>query len=527
MSGTLRTGTWGDRNYHLAIDWKVTSQSVTNNTSTLYYRIYADNSGNSGTWVAYYNIRVTIEGQTVYTGNNINGYKGETLKTGYVTIKHNDDGNKNVLFNASADFYYPGSNTRTINQNVSLSRIDRGIYNFKLGTGWGDIEGAKTVTFSKYNSNARVQIVFAWWDYVKKEKTVHWNIHEGAGGNKIADNYTSGYNLYLTDSIKDKMKKSRPDNWKGYGYVQAWVFVGDKRIQTLTLEVPGIIVSRAKPNLTFTSSFTGQNQSLLGSNTRGVKGVHKLKLSINAKGNEYATIKHFEINFDGKKTITKKSTVELTATRAGKKTVTVKVVDSRGWTKESSKTVEVIEYRVPIINYRVFRTENGIENPVGDTARITGVVKMYPVQNTSGKHVNEPFWKLSLDGTRRSTASVMYSTNIPVDSERRFTIEYGDKFTTASISGVIPLGKAPLVIGQDAVGINTVPPENEKGLFLEKDSRLYIGHKYFLEFVPNDPKLGRNDALYIARDDRKYGLALVWNKLYFIKDYKYYEIFKA
>ena len=527
MSGTLRTGTWGDRNYHLAIDWKVTSQSVTNNTSTLYYRIYADNSGNSGTWVAYYNIRVTIEGQTVYTGNNINGYKGETLKTGYVAIKHNDDGNKNVLFNASADFYYPGSNTRTINQNVSLSRIDRGIYNFKLGTGWEDIEGAKTVTFSKYNSNARVQIVFAWWDYVKKEKTVYWNIHEGASGNKIADNYRSGLNLYLTDNIKNEMKKSRPDNWKGYGYVQAWVFIGDRRIQTLTLEVPGIILSRAKPNLTFTASFTGQNQSLLGSNTRGVKGVHKLKLSINAKGNEYATIKHFEINFDGKKTITKKSTVELTATRAGKKTVTVKVVDSRGWTKEASKTVEVIEYRAPIINYRVFRTENGIENPVGDTARITGIVKMYPVQNTSGKHVNEPFWKLSLDGTRRSTASVMYSTSIPVDSERRFTIEYGDKFTTASISGVIPLGKAPLVIGQDAVGINTVPPENGKGLYLEKDSKLHIGHKYFLEFVPSDPKLGRNDALYIARDDRRYGLALVWNKLYFIKDYKYYEIFKA
>ena len=62
---------------------------------------------------------------------------------------------------------------------------------------------------------------------------------------------------------------------------------------------------------------------------------------------------------------------------------------------------------------------------------------------------------------------------------------------------------------------------------IDGNSRLYIGHKYFLELVPDDPNLERNDALYIARDDRQYGLALIWNKLYFIKDYKYHEIFQA
>ena len=525
MSWIVKTSAYGSNNYRLAVEIKVKSQSISDNSTLLSYRVYADNSLGTGYWANYYSGSVSINGTSVYSSSSTTrGYGNQTFKTGTIRIPHNADGTKSINVSLSADIYSPSGNRKTGSQSITLPRIDRGIYDFKLGTGWEDIEGPKTVTFSKYNSDAKVQIVFAWWDYVKGEKTFYWNINEGAGGNKIADNYTSGYNLYLTDSIKDNMKKSRPDNWKGWGYVQAWVHLNDKRIETHTLEVPNIIVSESRPSLSFTAEFTGTNQSLLGSKTKGLKGVHKLKLNFDASAEDYASIKRYDIEFEGKKTTTTKSSIELNATRPGKSDVKVTVYDSRDWSASSSKLVEVINYELPKLSHKAFRVENGQENPIGETARISGLVSIYSVKNTSGTDINEAWWQLSLDNVKRNTASIMYSESLPINSEKSYTLKYGDKFTTASISGVIPVGHAPLVLGKETVGVNVVPPENGRGLYLGKDSKLYIGHKYFLEFVPSDPKFERNDALYIARDDRRYGLALTWNKLYFIKDYKYYEI---
>src|SRR5574344_1714625 len=214
MSWTVKTSAYSHHNSRLAVDIKVSNQSISDNSTLLSYRVYADNTGYSTSWVAYYSRSVTINGTTVYSSSDkINGYKNQTLKSGTIRIPHNDDGTKSIDVSLSADIYSSSGNRKTGSQSITLPRIDRGIYNFKLGTGWEDIEGAKTVTFNKYNSNARVQIVFAWWDYVKGKKTYHYNLKLGASGDSVADNYTSGYSLYLTDSIKDNMKKSRPDNW--------------------------------------------------------------------------------------------------------------------------------------------------------------------------------------------------------------------------------------------------------------------------------------------------------------------------
>lgn len=466
MSWIVRTSAYKHHNARLAVEIKVNSQSMTDNSTLLSYRVYADNTGYSTSWVTYYSRSVTINGTTVYSASNqVRGYKNQTFKTGTIRIPHNSDGSKSIKVSLGANIYSSSGNYKTGSQSITLPRIDRGIYNFKLGTGWDKITGPKTVTFSKYNSDVTVQIVTSWWDYTKSEKTVNWNVLNSS--KVLGANMRSGETLYLQDDVIENIKKATPNNWKGWVYVQAWVHLNGKRIETHTLEVPRIIVSESRPSLSFTAEFIGTNQSLLGSKTKGLKGVHKLKLNFNASARDYASIKRYEIEFEGKKTTTTKSSIELNATRPGNNRVSVKVLDSRDWSASSSKLVDVVNYELPKLSHKAFRVENGKENPIGETARISGLVSIYSVKNTSGTEVNEAWWQLSLDNIKRNTNSIMYSQTLSINNERTYTLKYGDKFTTASISGVIPVGHAPLVLGKESVGVNVVPPINGRGLYIQ------------------------------------------------------------
>uniref|UniRef100_UPI00201F81CA DUF859 domain-containing protein n=1 Tax=Histophilus somni TaxID=731 RepID=UPI00201F81CA len=124
-SGTLRSNTVGEYNYGLAIDWSIKSQSTFNNSSEISYKIYGI-SNSSNAWAEFKNISVSIEGNNVYSTSSYPTVRsGTVIKSGIITIHHNQDGNKNVLFNLSA--YVWESGNININKNVSLDKINRGI----------------------------------------------------------------------------------------------------------------------------------------------------------------------------------------------------------------------------------------------------------------------------------------------------------------------------------------------------------------------------------------------------------------
>lgn len=88
-----------------------------------------------------------------------------------------------------------------------------------------------------------------------------------------------------------------------------------------------------------------------------------------------------------------------------------------------------------------------------------------------------------------------------------------DKYNT---SGYLASSDYPIKISQSV--------EMAGNFWMKEGYRLRIGDTYYLQSgTLNDG----NAALYLTRDNGKYGLALVWNKLYFIKDHTLYEIFKA
>ena len=468
MSWIVKTSAYSHRNSRLAVEIKVNSQSITDNSTLLSYRVYADNEGYSTSYVAYYSRAVTINGTTVYSASNrINGYKNQTLKSGTIRIPHNSDGTKSINVSLSADIYSSSGNRKTGSQSITLPRIDRGIYNFKLGTGWDKITGPKTVTFDKYNSNATVQLVIGWWEYKNNKKSPMHNVTKATG--ESATNYQSGETIYIPQGRIDELRQTTPNNWKGRVYVQAWVRLNGKRIETHTLEVPNIIVSESKPSLSFTAEFIGTNQSLLGSKTMGVKGVHKLRLNFSASAKDYATIKRFEVEFEGKKTISYDASVDLVTTRPGRSDVKVTVYDSRDWSNSTTRTVEVLDYEKPSLNYKAYRSEKGQENPIGDVAQVRGTVNYHKVPSATQSDINSAWWKLSINNNRVNSSGISYSFSLPISEQKELTLTYGDKFTTSKIKFIIPIGQAPFVIGRQSVGINTVPPSDSKGLWINGD----------------------------------------------------------
>lgn len=88
-----------------------------------------------------------------------------------------------------------------------------------------------------------------------------------------------------------------------------------------------------------------------------------------------------------------------------------------------------------------------------------------------------------------------------------------DKYNT---SGSLERSDYPIKISQNV--------EMAGNFWMKKGYRLWIGDTYYLQ---SGELHDGNSALYLTRDNGKYGLALVWNKLYFIKDHTLYEIFKA
>lgn len=468
MSWIVKTSAYSHHNSRLAVEIKVNSQSITDNSTLLSYKVYADNTGYSSSWVAYYSRSVTINGTTVYSASNrINGYKNQTFKSGTIRIPHNADGTKSIDVSLSADIYSSSGNQKTGSETITLPRIDRGIYNFKLGTGWDKITGPKTVTFDKYNSDATVHLVLGFWEYKNNKKSPMHNVKKANGQN--ATDYKSGETIYVPQVIIDDLKQTTPNNWKGYIYVEAWVYLDGKYIESHTIETADVIIAETKPDIKFVPEFIGTNQSLLGSSTRGLKGVHKLRINFNATTKDYATIKRFEVEFEGKKTISYDASVDLVTTRPGKSDVKVTVYDSRDWSNSTTETVEVLDYEKPSLNYKAYRSEKGQENPIGDVAQLRGTVNYHKVPSTNQSDINSAWWKLSINNNRVNSSGISYSFSLSISEQKELTLTYGDKFTTAEVKTTIPVGHAPLVLGKESVGVNVVPPANSKGLWI-KDS---------------------------------------------------------
>ena len=118
-SGSVNTSTRKERYY--TFSWSIASQSSTNNSSTINWKVVA--AGTDG-WRGEKEFEVTINGETVFTkATRVERYGGDTVASGTLEIKHNPDGTKSFAVYVGAAVYTYGTHNVTASTTFTLEPI--------------------------------------------------------------------------------------------------------------------------------------------------------------------------------------------------------------------------------------------------------------------------------------------------------------------------------------------------------------------------------------------------------------------
>ncbi|MFM1525276.1 tail fiber domain-containing protein [Helcococcus bovis] len=283
-------------------------------------------------------------------------------------------------------------------------------------------------------------------------------------------------------------------------------------------------------------SVSGINQNLLGNSLYGVQNVHTVNINVSAFGKDGATIKNYNINFQGNTYNSQKVSVKIT--KSGSLPVSVTVTDNRG--NSTTKTIATVVSRVyknPYLsNFSIKRYTNSIEDPMGTTLKALGSVGYTNVLDATGTNVNSPNWKISSEGVTRYTKSISYSKeDVQITVGENWTITYGDKFTSLSTVVSAPKGEPTLVLGKKSVGINYFPTKEDEGLFVSgfggnTDNYVgqfdgYIKSKGINTLRIEDISTGTKISNY--KNSKGLGLILKETDIYYTYDGKDYSLWSA
>ncbi|MFM1581409.1 hypothetical protein ABGF48_04280 [Helcococcus bovis] len=492
--GTRRVNQWGPR---LELHWDISSQSVKDNTTTIRVRSYFNVNGTIS-WNAYnYEGNTRINNGTrntyYYTSSN-SSERHRLMNTAYHTIKHDSNGNATVKlegwFNVKV-LYWSGVNVSEIyaGGDITLDRIIRGINesSFSLSSGWSNAVGNKTVTFSKYSSTAKVSLYYEYYNAKKNSWT--W-------GETISGNYGSGTSFSFSNNKINDMHNNNPDSKTVQIRVGANIYQGQSKISSVTRTV-SLKLKEESPSISGSFSLSGKNQHLLGSPSYAVQSIHTANIELNASGRNGASIKSYQIIFQG--ATFNSRTAKTLVTQSGNLSVVVKATDSRGIT--GTRTLGNIvsrPYVKPSLSNHVAERYQGLSpNPLGTSGKITGLINFKNVNNSSERNINEAYWRVSLSSSStHNSRNISYTTNVAIENTLNYTLYFGDKFTDLQVTGQIASGQAPLVLGKKSIGINIVPGANKEGLFIKDDliNDLKVGLIYD-EFYADHRAVGSNNYI--------------------------------
>lgn len=366
-TATAKLGCW--------MEYKVTSQSVENNTSTIRFYIYIANVAASTGYHIYCNnydqtnrgsMTVRANGTTVYTRQkrgfatdliptasdhttqyqtpygNAEGTKFLTVMTdnadteaaGYGTcvINHNADGTGSVTLSWNADCSFANSlKLITGSATVTLPTIPRAttpsVGSLMMGS-------AGTITLSPASSSfthtLRYQVGSASGTIVTKTSntSVNWTPSRTLA-NQAPNSTTAVGTLYC-------------DTYSGN------TLIGTKSV-SITINVPASIV----PSATYT--LTDSDSNIAGQFNAFIQNKTRLNVNVNASGTYGSTIVSVTTTINGT-TYTEASFTTEALTRSGTQSFTIVVKDSRNRTKTITGTYEVVAYKSPTVNIAsVFR----------------------------------------------------------------------------------------------------------------------------------------------------------------------------
>lgn len=298
-------------------------------------------------WDWYYGSTVPVSwsvniGGNSYNGNimNYNGSSTITVGSGSTRIYHNDDGSKSINFsfsvwdNVSAN-YLPGSASGS--GSMSLTNIPRAS---EIGCSSPYIGDTATITISKKSSSLTSTI---WYVF-------------GNVTNTIATKTYDTVVAFNTSSIKSQLYAQIPNSQSGYGTMYCETFSGNTSIGTKSCTFYLYAKENdCKPTLSIAVVDTNSDvTTLLGSNTKFLKYLSKPQVTFTMTAKYSSSISSYTMGVDNKYYYTSPKTFDTIESNI----ITGYVRDSRGFTTNVSKTLDMVDYiKLHIDKFEVSRPE--------------------------------------------------------------------------------------------------------------------------------------------------------------------------
>ena len=192
-SGSFNTSGYDGR--YLRFEWGVQSQSIANNTTTIWWKLVGA-GGSTSSWYNAGNFHVNIDGDIVYESSaRINLYNGTVVASGTKTLSHNNVGDRSFWAYAEAGIFYYAVNCSG-EGTFSLPRIPRyATSNQSL------VSKTETSIVMKWSSDSTVDYI--WYSSNNGSSWTGINVTDGKAGS-----YTiSGLTANTTYQIKTRVRR--------------------------------------------------------------------------------------------------------------------------------------------------------------------------------------------------------------------------------------------------------------------------------------------------------------------------------
>lgn len=388
----------------IRVEWS-SSQSVENNTSTIYWTVKsAGGTGNSYSYVMAGPVTVNIADVTVFSrSDRFEMHVGATLGSGSFTLTHNTDGTKSFSAWAEAAIYTYAVSSTKYGYSVDLPQIPRAS---SISVSGNTMGSQLTINISKASSSFTHTLT---WQFVNQTGTIQTVT--------IASN-TSNSSVTWTPPIT--LASQIPNATSLNGTILCTTFndgtnIGQKSIN-FTLQVPSNIVPSISSFVDSIASTKPANCGLY------VKNHSVVQLDVSTDGVYGSTIQKCVISgqnlsYTSTSSSTSYSAKSSTLTVAGKKTYTVTVTDSRGRTASATKSITIVDYNPPAItSISSFRSNtDGSLNGSGEHVTHQLTSSFYTLNGNNNIKI-EVFSKKSSDST--------YSNSVIIKNDSSNTVSY-------------------------------------------------------------------------------------------------------
>lgn len=455
----------------LVFTWRVTEQSVVNNSSTINWqlKLVAGSDGRisstaSKAWSVTVNGKTTSGSNTIGVANN----SSKIIANVTQTILHNTDGTKTFSFSFSLEFGITFSGTYIGTKSGSGSgTLDVINQATKMGLDPTDaIEfGQKlSITLPRKSSSYTHTLLYRF-----SAETSSTTLATGVG---------ASYSWTIPDKIS-----LYPNAASGTLTIYCNTYNGSTYLgqtsRVLTVKVPESVV----PTI---SSLTAKEYTAGIADKYGafIQGKSEIRIDTTAAGVKGSTVKSCSVSFQGKtaKLVSPTSGGVFTwyqdATKSGSLDIKATVTDSRGRTATKTSTIYVEPYEPPKIT--TFRAARGNESGgAADNGIYALLTYAYAVSSLNGKNTAsmKVEWKLSTATAYNSTpaltstatsadtttkvASPTFSSDYQYDLKMTLTDGVGN---TATYTTVLRSGAVILDISADGTGIAFGKTSDRKGV---------------------------------------------------------------